>query len=546
MKAKDCMISCDPLYLAAYPDRRRMWPDHIEFFPVIDESGRYIGILSGDLLRSGLLADRQAVLAQMKPPFPAVMGESAVDALTVPHVVCDREGRPVGIITAQQIIRIHLRSKEKSGQNAFEKFVESFGNGISVTNQDGTIVYVNTMYEKLTALKEADLSGKNMIHLVQEHYFDQSVSAQVLEQRKSVTINQHINGRQFMVTGYPFWDEEEKIEKIVNIIEPLDDIEDFPGQCACIPAGSTGQVVFASKAMAKLMKVIKKLAPYDSNVLITGESGVGKEVIARFIHHTSTRKDGPFLGINCSAIPDSLLESEIFGYDRGAFSGAIKEGKPGLLELADNGTFFLDEIGDMPLHLQAKLLRFLETREIRRIGGQKSIPVSCRILAATNQCLEHAVQEHRFREDLYYRLFVIPVHIPPLRERPEDIPGLLTYYLQYYNRKFNCEKVIDRRVTAILQQYEWKGNIRELKNLIERMVILSDGNIITMKDIPAYICAARRFSRQTTDHVRQVMARTEEQLLAELYEELGSWNDVAHELGISRATVYRKVKKYGL
>lgn len=438
-----------------------------------------------------------------------------------------------------------MQEQLQKKRDAFESFVNSFGNGISVTDQEGNIVHINQVYEQLTNLKDTEISGKNILTLIQEKYFDQSVTLSVLENQRSVTMNQYINGKKFIVTGYPFWDKDKNIEKVINIIEPVDEPKHVSaGQKIEITPDMS--LVYASKSMAKLVHILKKVAVYDSNVLITGESGVGKEVVARFVHAFSKRKSHHFVAINCSAIPENLLESEIFGYERGAFSGANREGKPGLLELANGGTFFFDEIGDMPLNLQAKLLRFLETRKIRRIGGKEPIDIDCRIIAATNQDLEKAVAENTFREDLYYRLFVIPVRVPALRERKEDIPELINYYLAYYNEKFTVHKVIDTQVVDILKEYPWKGNIRELKNLVERMIILSDVDKITLKDIPDYIYDSCNIQHVRHNNAGKVIERTEEKLLRELYENLENWNDVAKELGISRATVYRKAKKYGL
>lgn len=545
MIASDVMIPCSPVQCGR--DKVTVPAADLDAVPVADENNQYTGILAGVLIKYGLVKTFADVQLYMEPPLPCIREKDEVDYLTGTTVVVNEQHEVVGVISLEWItenMRERIQRLQKKS-DAFEMFVNSFGNGISVTDQEGNIVHINQMYEQLTNLKETEISGKNMLTLIQEKYFDQSVTLSVLKQQRSVTMNQYINGKKFIVTGYPFWDKNKNIEKVINIIDPIDEPRPMvTGEI--IEVAPYMSLVYASTSMTKLVRMLKKISAYDSNVLITGESGVGKEVVARFVHEFSTRKKGPFIAINCSAIPDNLLESEIFGYERGAFSGASREGKPGLLELADGGTFFFDEIGDMPLALQAKLLRFLETRKIRRIGGKEVIDIDCRIIAATNQDLEKAVEENAFREDLYYRLFVIPIQIPPLRERKEDIPELLSYYLTYYNEKFSAEKVMDRQVIEILKEYPWKGNIRELKNLVERMVILSDLDKITLKDIPDYI-----YDSCSTQHVRhndagKVIERTEEKLLRELYESLENWNDVAKELGISRATVYRKAKKYGL
>ena len=545
MLAREIMVACTPL---KYCQGKVTIPRRtIETMPILDKDGQYIGVIQQFFLANGMINYWQDVMKYLEPPLPCIREDDTIDTLTTTTMVVNGYNQITGVITAQRLMEnIIARNQElQKKSDAFKKFVNSFGNGISVTDQEGNIVHINQMYAQLTDLKEQDISGKNILTLIQKKYFDQSVTLSVLENQRSVTMNQYINGKKFIVTGYPFWDKDKKIKKVINIIDPVDEPA-YVEKGHTIKITTQMSLVYASKSMDKLVHVLKKVSVYDSNVLITGESGCGKEVFARFIHEFSNRRQKPFIAINCSAIPDNLLESEIFGYERGAFSGANREGKAGLLELANGGTFFFDEIGEMPLNLQAKLLRFLETKKIRRVGGKIWITVDCRVVAATNQNLEKMVNENTFREDLFYRLFVIPLQIPPLRERKEDIPELLTYYLAYYNKKFGIEKVLDKQVVEVLREYPWKGNVRELKNLVERMIVLSDLDKITLKDIPDYVYDACNMQRLRHNSVGKVIERTEEKLLKELYDNLENWNDVAKELGISRATVYRKAKKYGL
>jgi len=245
-------------------------------------------------------------------------------------------------------------------------------------------------------------------------------------------------------------------------------------------------IIGRSKAILEISQMVKKVAPTSATVLITGESGVGKEIIAKAIHYNSPRADKPFIKINCAAIPEELLESELFGYEKGAFTGANTT-KKGKFELANGGTMFLDEIGDMPLSLQAKLLRVLQEKEIERLGGSKPIKIDVRIVAATNKNLKKMVYEGTFREDLYYRLNVINIHIPPLRERKEDIPLLVYYFLDKFNKMYGKNLKISDKLMNILLNYHWPGNVRQLQNTIERMVILAKGNILTEQDLPADI-----------------------------------------------------------
>lgn len=305
-----------------------------------------------------------------------------------------------------------------------------------------------------------------------------------------------------------------------------------------------------SSPMQHLYRIIRRVANTDSTVLITGESGTGKELIANAIHSYSDRRDMPFVPINCGAIPEELLESELFGHEKGAFTGAIKE-RRGRFELANKGTVFLDEIGEMSPKLQVKLLRFLQETKFQRIGGSRTIEVDVRILAATNKDLERAVAENEFREDLYYRLNVIPIQVAPLREREGDIPLLIQYFLsQHCKKKDIPQKRISRAAIESLEAYEWPGNVRELENVIERMVILTDGEEIQVHDLP------KRMQIQQQVEVRKIELGEEGINLKETLEELenrlildalqragGVKNKAAKLLGLNRTTLIEKMKK---
>ena len=244
------------------------------------------------------------------------------------------------------------------------------------------------------------------------------------------------------------------------------------------------KIIGESQPIRKVFDIVEKAAPAESTVMIFGESGTGKEMIARALHANSLRAEKPFVAVNCAAIPHELLESELFGYEKGSFTGAANK-RIGRMELANEGTIFLDEIGDMPMTLQVKLLRVLAEREIDRIGGSDAIPIDVRVIAATHRNLEQAVQNGKFREDLYYRLNIIPIFIPPLRERKSDIPLLISYFLKQFNAAtYGQEKTINKEAVGILVDYQWPGNIRELANFIERMVVLSPGQEITPQDLP--------------------------------------------------------------
>jgi len=303
--------------------------------------------------------------------------------------------------------------------------------------------------------------------------------------------------------------------------------------------------------MRNLLETVIRLAEVNSTILITGESGTGKELIAETIHNNSARKNGPFVKVNCGAIPESLLESELFGYESGAFTGARKEGKLGYCELASGGTIFLDEISELPLSLQAKLLRFLQNKEIIRIGGRNPFKVDVRIIAATNRNLLEMVRKREFREDVYYRLNVVPINIPPLRERKEDIPNLVVHFMQLFNNKYRLAKRIDPGVIDILMRHDWPGNIRELENLIERLVVTTANNIITADDLPSYL------SNMVSDNssevlvssiipMRKAVESVEKQLLKMAYAQYTTTRQMARELEVAASTIVRKAAKYGI
>jgi transcriptional regulator with PAS, ATPase and Fis domain len=309
----------------------------------------------------------------------------------------------------------------------------------------------------------------------------------------------------------------------------------------------TGNLLLDSPAMHKIIKLAQKVAKVDSTVLILGESGVGKGVLSKFIHENSNRSSKPFIKIDCSAIPESLIESELFGYERGAFSGAEKSGKLGLVEMADGGTLFLDEIGELPLNLQVKLLRLLQDSEFIRVGGKEPIPVNIRVIAATNRNLEQLMEEKRFREDLFYRLNVIPIFIPPLRERREDIYPLIMNFLDIFNRKCNEKKQVDPAAMKILMNNQWPGNVRELENMIERLVVTSNDNNISVHDLPAHLLKQGDPELlMIGETYRQCMDNYEKKLLAKILEVAPNTTDMSRILGIDTSTIRRKLKKHGI
>lgn len=326
----------------------------------------------------------------------------------------------------------------------------------------------------------------------------------------------------------------DKLEEQIKVIRTTDVSRPFIGK---------------SSKMQEVMKIMHKVSKTNSTVFIRGESGTGKEILAKTIHKLSSRGEHLMISINCAAIPENLVESELFGYEEGAFTGAKKHGSIGKFQLADKSTIFLDEIGDMPLHVQTKLLRVLQENAVEKIGGKKPVPIDIRVICATNKNIEEMVKEGKFREDLYYRLNIIPIELPPLRQRREDIPELIQYYIAYYNQKLgkNLSSVSQQAHQALLE-YHWPGNIRELKNIIEYLANIVEGNTVELSDLPDHIIFAGNKGYQGWA-LDDIMQEYEKRILTNLVRGVTTVEEkrkLAKSLKISRATLYRKLGKYDL
>jgi len=318
-------------------------------------------------------------------------------------------------------------------------------------------------------------------------------------------------------------------------------------------------IISKSKAMQEVFNLIEKVAPTDSTILIRGESGTGKELIARAIHHNSLRKDGKFIAVDCGALPETLLESELFGHVKGSFTGAIVT-KRGLLEVANGGTFFLDEIGDLSAGIQSKLLRVFQEKEFRQVGGIKNIKVDVRLIAATNKDLEKMIKEGKFRDDLFYRLNIVPIYIPPLKERKEDIPLLVHYFLEIYNKKRSKNiKGVSPEAMNLLMEFDWPGNIRELENIIERLAIMCDSEIIEAEQLPIHIRGKRVCFNITTPKTNEELKKIKKQIRANAVENVekaflidalkrNDWNisKAARDVGVKRQNFQALMRKYNI
>jgi PAS domain S-box-containing protein len=443
-----------------------------------------------------------------------------------------------------------------------EAIISCSYDGIFITDGQGIVLRINQAYERITGIKAEEVIGQDMNELVLRNFYDQSVTVLVIKQRKSITINQQVRGsHQILVTGNPIFDKQGSLVRVVTNVRDITELVNLQDELTQTKEQTRKykaelshlramhvkdkQLIFCSAAMGKAVELARKVAEVDSTVLITGESGTGKELIAKLIHEKGKGTDKPFIKINCAAIPENLIESELFGYEGGAFTGALREGKPGLFELAHKGTLFLDEVGDLPPQVQVKLLRVLQEKEVVRVGGGKAIKVDVRIISATHRDIEKMVKDDQFREDLYYRLMVIPLHITALRDRKEDISVLIPFFIDKFNMHFGFHKIITPQTVDKLVKYSWPGNVRELENLIERMMVTAPGDELT-EDLLPEIIFAKSYLPQKCMKLKDAVEQTEKYLLTKAFIKCGSWNQAAELLGVDRATIFRKVAKYGL
>lgn len=370
--------------------------------------------------------------------------------------------------------------------------------GISIIAPDGTTLLSNTAHQEIVGVKGKEIVGKNVSVLVSEGIIQRSAAAEVLRTKKKETLIQTLsNGKVALVVARPLFDGDDELKYVVSNIfdvpmlkrtyeEKLKQdalLENYQQVIEKKMRREVKDVIVTSAKMRSVMSYVERIASNDSSVLILGESGVGKGIIAKAIHSMGRRSDKPFISINCGAIPEQLLESELFGYCKGAFTGANKEGKVGLLEMADGGTIMLDEIGELPMSLQPKVLKFLEEGIISKIGSTETKVVDSRIIAATNRNLREMVENNLFREDLYYRLNVIPLRIPPLRERPEDIAPLTMHFLNLQNKKTGENRKFSSGLIKALEAFKWPGNVRQLRNMVERLLALSGEEVISETEL---------------------------------------------------------------
>lgn len=438
-----------------------------------------------------------------------------------------------------------------------DKLIDSIYDGIVISDAQGHILKLNKAYEFIAGVTREEYLGKHVDKLVEEGYFKSTMTARVISTGRVDSMMQELkSGRVALISGMPVLNERNELWRVIITVRDLSELEkirkkleDVESENINLKKELNSELVTYSNKMKEIFDLGKKVAKTDVTVLITGESGVGKDVLARYIHDQSSRKDNSFISVNCGAIPENLLESELFGYEKGAFTGATSQGKNGLLDMAQKGSFVFDEIGDLPLSLQVKLLRLLQDKEFFRVGGNKPTYADIRFIAATNKNLKHMVKEGSFRKDLFFRLNVVNVNIPPLRERKEEIIPLTWVFLKKFNEKYDQCKRIAQSVINIFHQYDWPGNTRELQNLIERLVVISTSNLITEEFLPNYmegIIGDINKEERRGMRLKEALAKIEKEMLFNAYKQEGNTRAAAKVLGISQSAVVKKMKKYNI
>ncbi|WP_404328561.1 sigma 54-interacting transcriptional regulator [Mesobacillus maritimus] len=552
---------------------------HVEALPVVDENNMFLGVVTLSSLIKVLLQTRSleatvgsALITNHSFVKP---DDSLLDVVSYSEnamPVLDELGRLVGLITIRDVLDgffkyIYKLEQRQNTADALQVILESAYEGIAVVDENGVLLEFNEAYSRFTGVKREDAIGRHVTEIIDNTNLHVTVKTGVPERG----VLQTIQGQEMVVHRIPIWRSGkvtgaigmlifEGVTEVYRIYERLQQEhrkkkpkkELLTLKKEKDSRTTMDEILGESEEILRVKRDARRAARTLATVLITGESGTGKEMFAKSIHHLSPFSTGPFISVNCGAIPEHLFESELFGYDEGAFTGARKGGKPGKFELAQNGTLFLDEIGEMPLVMQTKLLRILQEREVERVGGINKYPIQVRIVCATNRNLKEMVAQGKFREDLFYRLNIIQLHIPPLRERNGDIPILLSYYLKEICDKYQVPlKTFTSEAVASFRDYSWQGNIREMVNSIERLVTLVDGDVIAVQNLPTAMWE-NDFSIEKEPVVPSLIEearndgnkREKEVIVQALKNSGGNKSKAAEILGIHRTTLYQKLKKH--
>ncbi|MFJ5758948.1 sigma-54 interaction domain-containing protein [Neobacillus sp. NPDC093182] len=434
---------------------------------------------------------------------------------------------------------------------ALIKILDYSSDEIFVINKDQKIIYVNDACKKHYGLNKEDVIGKASMELADKGYWYPSIFPDVLERKEPITIKQTtILGAELLTSVVPILNDQKEVELIVTTARELQSykmlkVKESDSKKSKKAEDPFGSIMTNNEKVKNVLKFAKKVAAANSTILILGESGTGKSILAQYIHEKGNRRNGPFLTINCAAIPAELMESELFGYTPGSFTNANRSGKKGILESADGGTVFLDEIGDMPLPLQAKILQVIQEKKFIPIGGIKEKSVDIRIIAATNKDLSKMVKSKTFREDLFYRLNVADIKMLPLRERREDIIPLIYNFLYKFNRILEMNKLISKDCLEWLTHYSWPGNIRQLENLIEKLVIVSN-DVIGIDDLPEdiYNQGLAQIENTAPATLNEAVELAKKEMIRKSYKVNKSSRRVAKDLQISQTYAARLIREY--
>ena len=466
------------------------------------------------------------------------------------------KGRNHMLFLKRMAYLIAAKLSETKKTNQLKVILESIRDGILAVDRNGLIVSCNRMAEQLIGRERSWLLGRELSDVWPVCPIHEIIKSGIpFQDREEIYTDENGDQKHFLTTIRPVFIGDEaaagtagEFTEAVISFQGIDDVRNMIYQYTEKQQKlHLDEILGVSESIREIKSQAEKIARSQSTVLITGESGTGKEIFARAIHSDSKRSKEAFVTVNCGAIPENLLESELFGYEEGAFTGARKRGKVGKFELANKGSIFLDEVGDLPLHLQVKLLHVLQRREIERVGGNRVIRVDVRVIAATNRDLQAMMEQKEFREDLFFRLNVIPLHIPPLRDRKEDIPILLYCFLDRYNKLIGKQITgFDAESMELLEAYHWPGNVRELENAVEYAVNLENGTVVTAKSIPPRVCESWANQAKLTS-LKDQIAFHEKVIIEACLRETGTSMEgkrrAAETLGISEATLYRRIRE---
>jgi len=471
-------------------------------------------------------------------------------------------GEQVRLITMSKIPVDQINRVAELPWQELTVLLDSIHDGIWVIDSDGITLRVNKAMERIAGLRAEEVIGKHVTEPMHKGRFETCVTLRALIEKRSVTMfDDYSNGKRCLNTSTPIFDEKGNVWRVIASIRDMTELETlqrkltdlemetlaYKARLENLETEMDAGFVGHSAPMRRLRKEASKAARTEAITLILGETGTGKTLTAKAIHDMGQRSTEPFIAVNCGAIPMSLMESELFGYEKGAFTGAAKSGKPGMFELAHKGTLLLDEIGELPLPMQAKLLQVLDGHPFHRVGGTKPITVDVRVIAATNKPLADMAASGQFREDLFYRLRVLTVEIPPLRERPDDIPVLAMHFLQEIIKKSGLQKNFDPQVLNCFLTYRWPGNVRELRALVQSLATMSEEETITMQDLPQYMQAQSPLPQGSVSFrqpMREAVAELERNMIMTALTETGSTYKAARRLKVSQSTIVRKAQRY--